>query len=106
LLLTAIASGLGPQLSGLVTPFPIFGSVLAPFAHRQQGAGAATQFLRGLALGMFGFASFFLVVGALLRSAGILWTYLLAALVAVGVNGVSWRAARQGRAALRAPRQP
>jgi hypothetical protein len=99
LLLTAIASGLGPQLSGLVTPFPIFGSVLAPFAHRQQGAGGATQFLRGLVLGMFGFASFFLAVGALLPSVGIVRAYLLAALVAVGVNGVSWRAVGQSRAA-------
>jgi hypothetical protein len=94
-LLTAIASALGPQLSGLITPFPIFGSVLAPFAHRQQGAGAATQFLRGLALGMFGFASFFLVVGALLTRVGIVWSYGLAALAAVVVNGVSWRVAGQ-----------
>lgn len=99
-LLTAIASGLGPQLSGLVTPFPIFASVLAPFAHRQQGAAAATQFLRGLAIGLFGFASFFLVVGALLPSAGIVWAYALAALVAVAVNGVSWRATDQGSTAL------
>jgi hypothetical protein len=94
--LTAIASQLGPQLSGLVTPFPIFASVLAPFAHRQQGADAATQFLRGLAIGLFGFASFFLVVGGLLPSAGIVCTYTLAALVAVVVSGISWRALGRG----------
>jgi hypothetical protein len=94
-LLTAVASRLGPQLSGLITPFPIFASVLAPFAHRQQGADVASQFLRGLASGLFGFASFFLVVGALLPGTGSLWTYALATLVSVVVNGISWRATRQ-----------
>jgi hypothetical protein len=98
-MLTALASHMGPQLSGLITPFPIFASVLAPFAHRQQGADAATQVLRGLATGLFGFAGFFLVVGALLPSTGIVWTYALAALVAVVFNGVSWQATRQGSAA-------
>jgi hypothetical protein len=91
-LMTAIVCHLGPQLSGLITPFPIFASVLAPFAHRQQGADAATQFLRGLAAGLFGFAGFFLVVGALLPGAGIVWVYAMAAFVAVVCNGVSWRA--------------
>ncbi len=89
--LTTSASRLGPQLSGLLTPFPIFGSVLAVFAHRQQGAGAARNFLRGHASSLFGFAAFFLVVGALLPGCSTLWTYLLATLAAVVVNGITLR---------------
>jgi hypothetical protein len=89
LLLTTFAAALGPQLSGLLSPFPVFGLVLAVFAHRQQGAGAATQFLRGTIVGSLAFGSFFLVVGALLTRLPGLWTYLLAALAAVLVNGAS-----------------
>src|SRR5512145_2383454 len=89
--LTTSASVLGPQLSGLITPFPVFGSVLAAFAHRQQGAGAAQHFLRGHAISLFGFAAFFLVVGAALTTLPMHWTYLLATLAAIVVNGLTLR---------------
>jgi len=89
--LTTSASLLGPQLSGLITPFPIFGSVLAVFAHRQQGASAAQHFLRGHAMSLFGFAAFFLVVGAALTALPTHWAYLLATLAAIVVNGLTLR---------------
>ena len=89
LLLTSFASALGPQLSGLLSPFPVFGLVLAVFAHRQQGAQAATQLLRGNIVGSLAFGGFFLVVGALLTRLPAVWTYLLAALVAVLANGIT-----------------
>jgi hypothetical protein len=89
--LTTSARVLGPQLSGLITPFPIFGSVLAVFAHRQQGPAGARHFLRGHAISLFGFAAFFLVVGALLPALLATGTYLLATLAAVAVNGLTLR---------------
>jgi hypothetical protein len=94
LLLTTFASSLGPQLSGLISPFPIFGLVLAAFAHYLQGAEAANRVLRGVAIGALAFTSFFLIVGGLLPGLGILWTYTLAAVVAVSVNGISLRLVR------------
>jgi hypothetical protein len=93
-LLTSFANRLGAQLSGLISPFPVFGLVLAVFAHRQLGAPAAMHFLRGVALGALGFSSFFLVVVVSLPALGIGWTYLLATLAAIAVNGVSLRLAR------------
>ncbi|HEV2239275.1 MAG TPA: hypothetical protein VGR57_21645, partial [Ktedonobacterales bacterium] len=87
LLITGLAPRLGPQLSGLLTPFPIFASVLGAFTHRLQGAPAAAWLFRGLALGMFAFATFFLVVGLLIAHASVVVTFLLAALVAVAVQG-------------------
>ena len=90
--LTTAASTLGAQLSGLITPFPIFGSVLAAFAHRQQGAGAARSFLRGHAVSLFGFAAFFLVVGGALTALPLAWVYPLATLSAIVVNGITLRA--------------
>jgi hypothetical protein len=88
-LLTTFSTSLGPQLSGLIAPFPIYGLVLAAFAHYQQGGDSARQLLRGVAMGSFAFASFFLVVGGLLPGLGSVWTYLLAALVSLLVNGLS-----------------
>ncbi len=85
--LTTVADWLGPQLSGVIAPFPIYGIVLATFAHLQQGAPAARQLLRGVALGSFAFSSFFLVTAALLPLLGLGWTYLIALLVTLLVNG-------------------
>jgi hypothetical protein len=107
-LLTTFAATLGPQLSGLLSPFPVFGLVLATFTYRQQGPQAAARLLRGVVLGSLAFGSFFLVAGALLPGAGaaaaasgsaappaaIVPIYLLAAFVALSINGFSLRLAR------------
>ena len=89
--LTTSARSLGPQLSGLITPFPIFVSVLAVFTHRQQGAASARCFLRGHAISLHGYAAFFLVVGGLLQALPVGGTFLLAILAALAVNGVTFR---------------
>jgi len=91
LLLTALSTVLGPQLSGLLSPFPIFATVLAIFAHRHQGGAASTLVLRGIVLGLFAFACFFLVVGLTVTRLDLIWAYLLAAVVALGVNAVTLR---------------
>ena len=92
--LTSFAMRLGPQLSGLLAPFPVFALVLAVFAHRQQGADAAIRLLRGNVIGSLAFAFFFLVVGAFLTSLAILLTYIIATLAAILVNGISLRLVR------------
>jgi hypothetical protein len=92
--LTAASALLGPQLSGLLSPFPVFGLLLAVFAHRLQGPAAASAMLRGNLIGALAFAAFFLVVGAGLPHVPILWTYLLAGLAARIVNGILLRMAR------------
>lgn len=71
LLITGLAGLLGPRLSGLLTPFPVFGSVLAIFTHRFQGAVATGWLLRSIVRGSFSFAVFFLVVAATVASAGV-----------------------------------
>jgi hypothetical protein len=94
IVLTTFADILGPQLSGLIAPFPVFGNVLAAFNQRQLGAYAAVKLLRGVVAGSVAFACFFLVVGGLISSLGILWTYSLATLAALGVNGLLFYRAR------------
>lgn len=94
LIVTYAAEGLGPQLSGLITPFPIFATILAVFAHTQLGASASIQSLRGILTGLYAFATFFLVVGGLVTVLPIAIVYLLAVVVALSVNGFTLRFVR------------
>lgn len=87
--ITSLADALGPQLSGLLSPFPIFGMVIAAFTHAQQGPDAVAKLERGVVLGSWSFALFFLAVSGLIPSLGIGWTYLIAAFGAVGWNVIS-----------------
>jgi hypothetical protein len=89
LVLTSVAGALGPALAGSLSPIPVFGALLAVFAHRDQGAPAAVQLLRGMVLGSFGFAAFLLMVGALLNRLPIAATYAVAAVGALGIHGVT-----------------
>lgn len=99
LLLTGLASTLGPRLTGLLAPFPLYVSILTIFAHRLQGAASAINVLRGLLLGLFGFASFFLLLSLLLEPAGIALAFLAAIAAALALQGISlWAMQRIMRA--------
>jgi hypothetical protein len=97
LVLTGVAHLLGPNWTGVLAPFPVFASVLGTFAHRHAGPPGATMLLRGVLLGLFSFASFFLIVGTWLDRAGLAPTYLAAAATAVAVNAASWIVTRRRR---------
>ena len=65
--LTTAAPLLGPRIAGLLAPFPMYGAVLAAFAYRLEGPEASIAVLRGLLLGLFAFACFFLALSTLLE---------------------------------------
>lgn len=88
-LLTGIASNLGPHLTGLIAPFPIFTATLSAFAHHQHGPTAAISVLRGLLMGLFSFASFFFTVATLIESTGIVISFAAAILIELSLQGVS-----------------
>lgn len=71
LLLTGLAPALGPLLTGLLATFPLYGAILAGFAHHLEGPGPAIRVLRGLLLGLFAFAGFFFVLALLIEPAGV-----------------------------------
>jgi hypothetical protein len=91
LFITTAANALGPQLSGLISPFPVFGVVIASFTHYQQGANAAGQLLRGVVMGSFAFSCFFLMVALLLPGVSMGLTYAAAVLAALAVNSIALR---------------
>jgi len=84
--ITGAAPFLGPQLSGLLTTYPIYAGVLAVFAHAQRGGAAAAQVVRGLCYGIIAFATFFLAIGALVDRAGVLEAFVAAAIGAIVVQ--------------------
>lgn len=89
LALTGFASLLGPRLSGLLTPFPIYGTILAVFTHYAQGGASARRLLRGLITGIFSFAVFFLAIAVLIVSLGVALAFSIATLCALLLHGVS-----------------
>jgi hypothetical protein len=98
--LTAAAPALGPRLTGLVAPFPIYASILASFAHQQQGSAGAVLVTRGLLAGLFAFASFFLVLALTLPATSLIVAFALATMAALAVQGVSLALMRARRAGL------
>ena len=80
------AQGRLNEVTGVLSPFPIFGGVLAIFAHRHLGAADAQQVLRSVLTASVAFASFFLIVSAMLPRFGISITYAAATIVSVAVN--------------------
>ena len=88
-IITSAAPLLGPQLSGLLTTYPVYAGVLAVFAHSQRGGAAATQVVRGLCYGILAFATFFLAIGALVDRAGIPGAFAVAVAGAVLVQALT-----------------
>lgn len=98
LVLTAAADALGPQLSGLLAPFPIITTILAAFTHAQGGAEAAIAILRGMQRGFFAFALFCFVASVALREMSIGAAFTLATLTALVVQGlVLWIVASENK---------
>ena len=93
-LITGIAPLLGPQLTGLLSPFPIYASTLAVFTHRSQGGEEAAKLLRGLVVGSFTFIVFFLVLSATIVPWGVTFSFLAAIVVSFLTHMISLQVLR------------
>jgi hypothetical protein len=98
-LITTVAATLGPVWSGVLSPFPVFSTVLAAFAHYMSGSAAAARLQRGVVIGIFSFAAFFLVVSLLVEHRALVVTYALATAAALAINALSlvWLSLRSPR---------
>jgi hypothetical protein len=70
LTITAVAPVIGPHPAGLLSPFPVFGAVLAVFTHRGHGPAASSAALDGLVMGLAAPAVFFLALATTLPDPG------------------------------------
>lgn len=71
LAITTAAGSLGPQLSGLLSPIPVFTITLVIFTHSREGPAPILVFLAGLQYGMLSFAAFCAVVAVTLVPYGV-----------------------------------
>ena len=81
--LTGMAAWMGPSLTGLIAPFPVYSTILAAFTQRAAGGEAAARLLRGVVLGSFTFALFFFVLAGALQRLSTAPAFGLACLAAV-----------------------
>ena len=96
IMITSLASRVGPHLAGLLSPFPFFTATMAAFAQHQYGGLAAVSVLRGLILGLFSFASFMFALALLLIPAGVPAAFAAAILVVFVLQAASLRLLRRG----------
>lgn len=88
ILITGLATVLGPTWSGILTPFPIITSILAIFTHYLQGNNATVTVLRGLVSGLFGFTTFLFLQAFLLPQFSVGISFSLALIVNLAINYV------------------
>jgi hypothetical protein len=88
LTLTAVSGWLGPQLSGLLAPFPIIATVLATFTHAQRGPDELLRLLRGMVTGFGAFALFCFALSISLRHLDTAAAFALATAVALLTQGL------------------
>lgn len=93
--ITEYAPALGPRLSGLLTPFPIYTSVMVSTIHRRQGIASASQFVRGATLSLFTPAVFWLMVGSTIVAWGVGASYALAIVAALVLHWALFKALRR-----------
>jgi hypothetical protein len=69
--LTTLAPLLGPTVSGIVTTFPVYVTVLSTFAFLNDGRPAGIGVLRGALFGLPGTVAFYLPIHFLVESLGV-----------------------------------
>ena len=88
-ILTAVADILGPQLSGLLAPFPVATAIVAAFTHRQRGVDAVVLFFRGFLPALVSFGLFCVVLAVALEPLGIARALTLALAVQLSTQVVT-----------------
>ena len=86
--LTETARLLGPMRSGILSAFPAYTTILAVFAHRL-GAATAIHVLRGVGIGLYTAATFFLILSPSLLHLSIAVSFSLAIAGGLAVQTIS-----------------
>lgn len=86
LAISGLAPVIGGHAAGVIATYPVYISVLTSFAHRLAGPSQAIAVVRGLLLGLPGFATFFLVVATTLPGWPTLAAFGAALASAIAIN--------------------
>lgn len=88
LTLTGLARILGPTRSGILSAFPAYTTILAVFSHLH-GAAAAVKTLKGILMGLYTAATFFVILSSALVHLSVAVAFALAATGALLVQATS-----------------
>jgi hypothetical protein len=94
--LSALADTLGARTVGLIAPFPVYASIMGAFTHALYGPAAAIRLIRGVIVGLYGFACFYLSV-ALLVETSLLLAFAFGTATALVAHGGSMMLIRRLR---------
>jgi len=97
LLVTGSATILGPHLSGLLTPFPVYTTILGAFIRRFDGVDACALFLRGAVIGIFTNAVFCFLIASFIVQLGLLQAMGLALLATLIIHSFLFYLLRRGK---------
>jgi hypothetical protein len=78
-----MADAMGPQLSGIMSTYPVIVTVVGTFTHHRWGRDAVWRMLCGITASLVAFVAFFLIVGLALPTLGLVAAYALAAVAAL-----------------------
>ena len=87
--LSATAGALGPVAGGMLAALPVLACVLAVFTHREEGAHAVTQLLRGMLAGMASFVLFCETIALAIVPYGIAVAFAVGVLLALAVQAIA-----------------
>jgi hypothetical protein len=96
LLITAVASRLGPGLSGVATTFPLLSTILALSVHRSDRFAAVAVY-RGLLLGLFALTGFATALALLLSRVPLSAAFALALVLTISIQARSLQSLRKVR---------
>jgi len=88
LVVSALADAIGPSRSGILSVFPVLGSVLTIFSQRSSGPAFVVTLVRAMARGLWSFMVFCLLLALLLPRIGIAASFAAATLIALLVQGI------------------
>lgn len=88
--ITGLAAALGPDLTGLLTPFPIIASILAAFTHASAGGDATIALTRAFGVGLYSFSVFFFVLAETLVDSGVVVGFTLAIVATLVVQVIAF----------------
>jgi hypothetical protein len=95
--LTGVARMLGPMRSGILSAFPAYTTILAVFSHRY-GPSSAVKVLKGVTVGLYTAATFFLVLSLFLTHWGGAGSFALALVAGLVVQAGSFIYVRRNQA--------
>lgn len=98
-LISALAETLGARAAGVLALFPVLGTVVTVFSHRNSGVAFVIVLLRSMLWGNFAMLAFCATLAVLLPVAPLVIVFSAAIVVALAVNaliGMVWRRSRNG----------